>query len=241
MFRLARRSIETLATGRQLQPKMRGARGGRVLSTDPSAVTIAREYLEQQQVIALPTDTVYGLACNANCEKAIQRLYEIKGRNEEKPVAICVGDVADFYHWADGGHLPKELLSQLLPGPVTIVVNRSKHLNNPFLNNGIRKIGIRIPDFDFIRNLSRSYNQPIALTSANRSSEKSTLHVDEFRGLWPELGVVVDGGQLGLTESQRSASTVIDLSEPGVYEILREGVAAKHTQSVVQSFNIKSI
>lgn len=210
-------------------------------STAPAAVELAREHLEGQQVIALPTDTVYGLACSANSEKAIQRLYEIKGRNEEKPVAICVGDLEDFYHWGDGDHLPKDMLSQLLPGPVTIVVNRSKYLNNPFLNNGIRKIGIRIPDFPFIRELSRSFKQPIALTSANRSSEKSTLHVEEFKNLWGELGVVIDGGQLGLTEEQRSASTVIDLSEPGVYSIIREGVAARQTQSVVQSFNIKSI
>lgn len=212
-----------------------------MLSTASAAVALAKDHLSQQRVIALPTDTVYGLACSANSEQAIQRLYEIKGRNEEKPVAICVGDIEDFYHWGDGGHLPKEMLSQLLPGPVTIVVNRSQYLNNPFLNNGIRKIGIRIPDFDFIRNLSRSFKEPIALTSANRSSEKSTLRVDEFKALWPQLGVVIDGGQLGLTESQRSASTVIDLSEVGFYNIIREGVAATHTKQVVECFNIKPI
>lgn len=208
-----------------------------VSSTAPSAVNLAREHLQRQQVIALPTDTVYGLACSANSEQAIQRLYEIKGRNEEKPVAICVADLEDVYHWGDADHLPREMLSQLLPGPVTIVVNRSEYLNNPFLNHGIRKIGIRIPNFDFIRSLSRMFKQPIALTSANRSSEKSTLHVDEFKSLWPELGIVIDGGQLGLTEGQRSASTVIDLSAPGVYHIIREGVAAKQTQCVVESFN----
>lgn len=234
-----RRCISNLTTTRREPLNM-----GKICvpSTAPGAVDLAKEHLLREQVIALPTDTVYGLACSANSEQAIQRLYEIKGRNEEKPVAICVADLEDFYHWGEGDHLPKEMLSQLLPGPVTIVVNRSKYLNNPFLNNGIKKIGIRIPDFDFIRDLSRSFKQPIALTSANRSSEKSTLHVDEFKGLWPSLGVVIDGGQLGLTESQRSASTVVDLSEPGVYHIIREGVAVKHTQSVVQSFNfIKSI
>lgn len=210
-------------------------------SNSPKAVAVAKEHLERQHVIALPTDTVYGLACSANSEQAIQRLYKIKGRNEEKPVAICVADLEDVYHWGDAGHLPIEMLSKLLPGPVTILVNRSVYLNNPFLNNGIRKIGIRIPDFDFIRNLSRSYKQPIGLTSANRSGDKSTLHVNEFKGLWKELGVVIDGGQLGLLESQRCASTVIDLSEPGRYNIVREGVALKYTLEVVESFGIKSI
>lgn len=210
-----------------------------VPSTAPDAVEMAKERLLNDQVIALPTDTVYGLACSANSERAIQRLYEIKGRNEEKPVAICVADLEDFYHWGDATHLPREMLSQMLPGAVTIVVNRSQHLNNPFLNMGIQKIGIRIPDFDFIRDLSRSFKQPIALTSANRSSEQSTLHVDEFKGLWPQLGIVIDGGQLGLTESQRSASTVVDLSERGFYHIIRQGVAAERTQSIVEMFKIK--
>lgn len=210
-----------------------------VPSTAPAAVALAKERLLNEQVIALPTDTVYGLACSANSERAIQRLYEIKGRNEEKPVAICVADLEDVYHWGDAGHLPRAMLEQLLPGPVTIVVNRSQHLNNPFLNNGIARIGIRIPAFDFIRDLSRSFKQPIALTSANRSSEKSTLHVEEFRELWPELGIVIDGGQLGLTESQRSASTVVDLSQPGQYNIIREGVAAENTRRIVEEFGIR--
>lgn len=232
-----RKTMQTLASGLTEQEVEQG------LICTPSGVATsvdrAKEQLLRNHVIALPTDTVYGLACNANSEEAIQRLYKIKGRNEEKPVAICVADLDDFYHWGDGSHLARELLSQLLPGPVTIVVNRSVHLNNPFLNCGIRKIGIRIPDFNFIRDLSRSFRQPIALTSANRSSQKSTLHVDEFKELWAELGIVIDGGQLGLQESQRSASTVVDLSEPGYYSIIREGVAFKQTESLVQSFNIR--
>lgn len=60
--------------------------------------------------------------------------------------------------------------------------------------------------------MSKICEFPIALTSANRSSEKSTLHIDEFKVLWPHLGVVFDGGQLGVTEYQRVASTFMDLS-----------------------------
>lgn len=210
-----------------------------IQATHPMAIELASKKLGDHQIIALPTDTVYGLACSANSESSIRNLYKIKGRNADKPVAICVADIDNFYHWGDGSHLPRELLEQLLPGPVTVVVNKSKHLTNPFLNNGISLIGIRIPDFEFIRNLSRIFKQPIALTSANKSSEGSTLNIAEFRHLWDEVGLVVDGGQLGLTDSQRSASTVIDLSEPGLYQIIREGVAVKQTQQTVQSFDIK--
>lgn len=213
--------------------------GGVIKANNKNAIRQAANLIESGKVIALPTDTVYGLACSANDPKAIQRLYAIKGREERKPVAICVAEFADLRHWGQADHLPDELLEQLLPGPVTIVVNKSAYLNNPFLNPGVEKIGIRIPDFDFIRNVSRVFRYPVALTSANKSSEQSTLRVQEFEKLWPSLGAVFDGGQLGLREEQRAASTVIDLSEVGRYKVIREGVAVEHTVQVVKQFGFK--
>lgn len=209
---------------------------GVIKSNDKNAIRQAANLLESGKVIALPTDTVYGLACSANDPKAIQRLYAIKGREERKPVAICVAEFDDLRHWGQADHLPDKLLKQLLPGPVTIVVRKSANLDNPFLNPGVEKIGIRIPDFDFIREVSRAFRYPVALTSANKSAEQSTLNVREFEKLWPALGAVFDGGQLGLREEQRAASTVIDLSEAGRYKVIRRGVAVEHTIQVVEQF-----
>lgn len=206
--------------------------------TDSRAVEIAAQKLRIGNVIGIPTDTVYGLACNANNHEAIRELYEIKGRNESKPVAICVPTIKDLRHWSEASHLQNDLLEKLLPGAVTIVLKRSKNLDNPYLNNGIERIGIRIPKFEFIQKVSEMCEFPIALTSANRSSEKSTLHIDEFRPLWPYLGVVFDGGQLGITEEQRAASTVIDLSKSGYFKIIRNGIAASQTIKAVMEFGI---
>lgn len=202
------------------------------------SIEVASELMHTGKVIALPTDTVYGLACSANCHTAIQRLYEIKGRDESKPVAICVAELTDIKHWGVADHLSMKLLEKLLPGAVTIVVNKSKWLNNPFLNPGTNKIGMRIPDFNFIRDVSKKFEYPIALTSANRSSEKSSLNINEFAKLWPQLGAVFDGGQLGLNEEQRAASTVIDLSVEGNFQVIREGVAIHHVLDVMKQFNI---
>lgn len=213
--------------------------GDVIRSNDKGAIRQAANLLETGQVIALPTDTVYGLACSANNPKAIQRLYGIKGREETKPVAICVAEFEDLRHWGQADHLPDKLLAQLLPGAVTIVVNKSVHLDNPFLNPGVQKIGIRIPDFDFIRNVAKAFRSPIALTSANRSSEKSTLSIHEFKKLWPSLGAIFDGGHLGLQEEQRAASTVIDLSQKGYYKIIRVGVAGQHTVQVAEQFGLQ--
>lgn len=201
----------------------------------------AANLLESGQVIALPTDTVYGLACSANNRAAIQKLYDIKGRDCTKPVAICVPEIEDVLHWGVADHLPLKLLESLLPGPVTIVVYKSKHLDNPYLNPGIDKIGIRIPKFNFIRELTKEFKAPMALTSANRSSQKSTLNVNEFQELWPQLGAVFDGGQLGLSEEQRAASTVIDLSEAGKFKIIRQGVAVKRTIELLEEYRFQEV
>lgn len=212
---------------------------GVIKANNKNAIRQAANLLESGKVIALPTDTVYGLACSANDPKAIQRLYAIKGREERKPVAICVAEFGDLRHWGQADHLPDELLEQLLPGPVTIVVRKSAYLDNPFLNPGVEKIGVRIPDFDFIRDVSREFRYPVALTSANKSSEQSTLNIREFKKLWPALGAVFNGGQLGLREERRAASTVVDLSEAGRYKVIRKGVAVEHTVQVVEQFGFE--
>lgn len=210
---------------------------------DANAVEIAANRLHQGDVIALPTDTVYGLACSANDPHAIQKLYDMKGRDEEKPVAVCVSSISQLKHYSEASHLPDDLLGRLLPGAVTIILNKSRHLNNPFLNNGIRKIGLRIPDYEFIQKVSSKFVEPIALTSANKSGASSTLDVFEFSDLWPNLSVVFDGGHLGDKDNdmkQRCASTVIDLSTPGFYQIIRNGIAMEHTVQTMNEFNIRN-
>lgn len=204
----------------------------------PDAVNIAVKKLKEGKVIGLPTDTVYGVACSANDSKAIISLYQIKGRNEQKPVAICVATIDDFRRWGKATHLSEELLQELLPGPVTIVVKRSNILNRE-LNPGVPNIGIRITNNRFIQDVCEAFDKPIALTSANKSSSQSTLNVTEFKTLWPNLGAVFDGGQLGLSEEQRAASTVIDLSEPDYYTIIRRGVAVDEIIETIQKHNIR--
>lgn len=213
--------------------------GARILHiADPKSVQTASELLHQGEVIALPTDTVYGLACSANDPQAIQKLYAIKGRDKTKPVAICVANLKSVRYWGEAEHIPQKLLASLLPGAVTVVLYKSKNLDNPHLNPGVAKIGIRIPDFDFIEDVTQKFGLPLALTSANRSSEKSTLNINEFRHIWPKLKAVFDAGQIGQDERSRSASTVIDLSKPGKYKIVREGVAIDKTLEIMEKFNV---
>lgn len=210
-------------------------------ASNNDSIKIASDLLKSGKVIALPTDTIYGLACSANDPDAIQNLYQIKAREENKPVAICVADYDDILYWSRAQHLPRTLLKELLPGPVTIVMYKSEHLNNPFLNPGWKKIGIRIPNFNFIRDISRQFQYPIALTSANKSSEKSSLEISEFSCLWSHLGAIFDAGTIGQSDYHRAGSTVIDLSVEGYYEIIRKGCALSKTLDLMEKYNIVSV
>lgn len=199
-------------------------------------VSIAVDSLKSGNIIAVPTDTVYGIAGLAQNSEAVNRLYEIKNRDCKKPIAISVADVSDVYKWGQVT-VPQALLSKLLPGPVTVVFNRTTDLN-PELNPLTSLVGIRIPDHQFIREVARGCQEPLALTSANVSSAESTLRVEEFENLWPKLDRVFDDGLLGDTFHSRQGSTVVDLSKTGTYKVIRDGSALKSTVQLLSSYGL---
>jgi tRNA threonylcarbamoyl adenosine modification protein (Sua5/YciO/YrdC/YwlC family) len=202
-----------------------------------AAVEIAAQFISEGKVIALPTDTVYGLAAAAQNTQAIGQLYKIKGRDQKKPLAICVDRVKSVSCWGNADNLPSGLLNALLPGPVTVVLERTPSLN-PELNPGIGKVGIRIPDSEFVLQLCKTLGTPLALTSANASNEPSCLAPEEFQSLWPHLAAVFHSGRIGDCASLRAGSTVVDLSVPGKYHILRAGSALANTKAILQHYAV---
>lgn len=202
-----------------------------------AAVERAAQFILEGKVIALPTDTVYGLAAAAQNTQAIKQLYKIKGRDQKKPVAICVSSVKSISCWGKVAGLPPGLLDTLLPGPVTVVLERTSDLN-PTLNSGTSKVGIRIPNSEFVLQLCKRLGTPLALTSANASNELSSLAPEEFQSLWPHLAAVFHCGRIGDSTSLRTGSTVVDLSVPGKYHILRPGSALASTKRMLEHFEI---
>lgn len=196
----------------------------------------AAECLRSDHVIALPTDTLYGIACLSQSSPAIKKLYEIKVRDVKKPVAICVSHIEQVAKWGRVT-VSNQLLNQLLPGPVTLVFERSPALN-PELNPGTDLVGIRIPDSWFIRQLVEICGEPLALTSANISGAQSTLSIEEFVDIWPQLEAVYDGGAIPDSPSARLGSTVVDLSTPGRYRIIRPGCASEETVSILRQYGL---
>ena len=202
-----------------------------------SAVSLAGETLLAGGVLAVPTDTIYGLTCLVQQQAAVESLYNIKGRHSSKPIAICVAEVEDIYSWAEVT-VDRRLIEQLLPGQVTLVFKRSQHLNKNF-NPDTSLIGVRIPDHQFLREVCRQCRSPLALTSANYSNTTSSLAVEEFQELHPSLDLVFDGGRLSDSEDARLGSTVVDLSQRGTFTIIREGSARQTVLAVMDSHGIK--
>ncbi|XP_065869026.1 uncharacterized protein [Euphorbia lathyris] len=196
----------------------------------------AVQALKAGKVVAVPTDTLYGFACDACSSEAINLIYEIKGRKHTSPLAICVGDVSAIKHFATTDHLPHGLLDSLLPGPVTVVLSRGESSAlDKSLNPGLDSVGVRVPDCDFIRVIARGLGRAIALTSANLSGKPSSVSIKDFENLWQHCAHVYDGGVL---PSGRAGSTVVDLSNPGKYKILRPGSAKDETVAILEKHSL---
>lgn len=184
-------------------------------------VGVAAEVLNRGGVLAVPTDTIYGLAACASKDEAVTHIYDAKARSGHKPLAICVADHDDVARYVYTDHLPRKLLEDLLPGPLTVLLQRKE--DAPLaqtLNPGISTLAVRIPDCKFIRAVCRQHRSAIALTSANVSGHPSCISTEEFEPLWPDCDVVFDGG---IIPGNRDGSTIVDLTVPGQFKIVREG------------------
>lgn len=210
---------------------------GVVLPARQEVYSDAVRALGDGQVVAVPTDTLYGLACDASSPEAIRRVYEIKERKLSSPLAVCVADVEAVGVYGETAHLPPGLLPSLLPGAVTLLLPRreSGRLSET-LNPGVDSLGIRIPESDFIRGLSRAFGGALALTSANTSSHASTVRVEEFEHLWRYCAFVFDAGTL---PGGRAGSTIVDLTREGVFKVVRPGSVLQKTRETLAEFGLR--
>ena len=188
-------------------------------------------------VIAVPTDTIYGVACLAQSAEGISKIYSIKCRDNSKPLAILVPSVQSIEKIAVvNDDTTMSILRKLLPGPVTAVLRRQTNLN-PGLNPEISSIGVRVIDTDTLTLLMSEVAEPLALTSANVSGKKSSLCISDFEEIHSKIDFIIDGGNL---ETPRDGSTVIDLTIPGTYHIVRKGQQFENTLSVLHDFGLES-
>lgn len=189
---------------------------------DPASLELAHKLLLQGLPVAFPTDTVYGVGALLSDEGTIERLYDIKGREKTKAIAVLVGDPADLGR-VTGEMSPSAVrLAQVFwPGALTLVVAASPDL--PANLSPLPTVGVRMPDHPQTLALLQRCG-PLAVTSANLSGAPSAVSAaDVYEQIGALIPLILDGGKT----PGGTSSTVVDCTvEPVV--ILRAGpVSAK--------------
>ena len=172
-------------------------------------------------VLLLPTDTVYGLATRADSKDGIRRIYELKGRPDEKRLQVLVHSAEAGAKLAQGGlgAAGERLADRFWPGGLTLVVPARPDLVSDALGGGTT-VGIRVPDQPFVLELLRRAGLPAAATSANRSGSPSTRYFDQAREqVGGGVDIQIDGGACKGGQD----STVVELDTNGGWQVLREG------------------
>ena len=191
-----------------------------------AAVQRAAKLLRAGEVVALPTETVYGLAANALDEKAVARIFQIKGRPAHNPIIIhVVGNEMARECVADFPALAGKFSQSFWPGPLTLVLPRAEKIPNVVTAGG-DTVGVRWPSHPFMQAVIRECGFPLAAPSANLSNQISPTNAAHVHAqLGGKIPLIVDGGQsqVGIE------STVLDLtvSPP---RILRPGMI--HAESL---------
>lgn len=181
-----------------------------------AAIKKAAEVLKEGGLIVYPTDTLYGLGCNALDESAVKRVFAAKMRPKQNPLSIAVHDIEMMRRYSELTALAEKLARAFLPGALTIILQK-KNLPD-VLTGGLQKVGIRIPDNSIALKLVELSGVPITATSANISGNAPPVSAEDAASQIKMADIVLDGGRLGGGVS----STIIDLT--GKPKILREGV-----------------
>ena len=144
------------------------------------------------KVVCMPTDTVYGLVCSAKSPQAVQRLYEVKGR-ENRPGTIIAASIEQLIELGFNKN-DVQVAAQFLPGPVSVVLPAPDSLI--YLHMGLDSLAVRIPANKKLQELL-SITGPLATTSANRPGEPTVTNIDQAREIFAvKVALYVDGGEI---------------------------------------------
>jgi tRNA threonylcarbamoyl adenosine modification protein (Sua5/YciO/YrdC/YwlC family) len=183
---------------------------------EPRKIRRAVEAILDGDVIAYPTDTVYGLGCDLTNKHAIDRLYEIRQMERTHPLAFVCPDLSDIAKYAIVENNVYRVLRRFLPGPYTFILQATREVPK-IVQMKRKQVGIRVPASETARALARELGRPIISSTASRPGEDPLIDPKEIDMTFKGLAMVLDAGAGGLVPT-----TVIDLttSPPTV---VREG------------------
>ncbi len=193
-----------------------------IISYHPESLAAIAKTITGGSVIAFRTDTFYGLGADPFNPEAVQKIKELKGREDHKPILIVISDEDQISRFIDE---PSSAFNQLAkafwPGPLTLIGKANSALP-PEITAGTKTVGVRLPNDDRVRALVRACGGALTATSANPSNAAPACTAKEVEDYFREsIGLIVDDGE---AKTDRP-STVIDVSGADP-KLIREGVLA---------------
>ncbi|TMU84140.1 threonylcarbamoyl-AMP synthase [Bacillus sp. BHET2] len=196
----------------------------------------AAKILQQNEVVAFPTETVYGLGANATSDTAVEKIFKAKGRPSDNPLIVHISNKGQLEGLvAEVPTVATKLIDAYWPGPLTIIFHKKEKVFSEKVTAGLQTVAIRMPDHPVALSIIEASGLPIAAPSANRSGKPSPTtaqHVlDDLDG---RIAGVVDGGETGVGVE----STVVDCTGE-IPVILRPGgVTKEQLEEVVGEVNV---
>ena len=179
--------------------------------------------LNNGNIVGLPTETVYGLGGNAYSKKSIEKIYKLKERPRSNPLIVHYLNLKDASKDVVVNERFKKLYAQFCPGPITFVLKKRYGSKiNPLSTARLKTVAIRFPKHKVIRSILKCINFPLAMPSANKSTNVSPVTAEDvYNEFKRKIKLIVDGGRCKIGIE----STVIDLSCES--KILRPGIIDK--------------
>ena len=183
---------------------------------DKTQINKLAEILKNDGVIAVPTDTVYGLCARMNSRKAREHLIEIKHRPENKAFPIMCNNIEQIKSIAKVDERIEKIINSFMPGPITLVLLKGEKTPN-YINEGSNEIGIRMATSKPLEELIEKVGSPIFMTSANLSGEPVCKSIEEIKEKFHNIDGILEG-----KVSYGQASTIVDCTSREI-KIIREG------------------
>lgn len=185
----------------------------------------AAKFIQNGEVVAFPTDTVYGLGADARNEEAVKKIFEAKGRPADRALTVLVAEEQAIHKYTSA--VPKEaqlLVKAFWPGPLTIVLNKKDVFASSVTAN-LETIGLRMPDHPLTLAFIKECGVPLAAPSANSSGHLSPTTAEHvLADLGGKISAIIDGGET----PDGIESTILDLSNPDRPLLLRPGGITKN-------------
>jgi L-threonylcarbamoyladenylate synthase len=190
----------------------------RTLTPDAAGIAEAARLLAAGELVAFPTETVYGLGGDARSDTAVARIFAAKGRPSFNPLIVHLPDLAAVEAVAHAGPRARDLARAFWPGPLTLVLPVIEGAVSPLVTAGLPTVAVRVPAHPLAQALLRAFGGPVAAPSANPSGRVSPTRADHvIEALSGRIAAVLDGGPcaVGLESTIVSADPLPILLRPG--------------------------